>query len=449
MKKIRSLLRLRLLLLVASVQMFGQATASAAIRGTVLDTSGAALVGADVTVCSSATGFTRTVKTSSDGSYTVEPLQAGVYSVKVTKSGFAVSTAQKVETLVGASTSQNFGLKPGGASETVEVTSEAPIVDHLKTDVSQNITPTEVAELPLLGRDAANLAYLVPGIKAADSYDPTKSRMAVLSVNGQNGRNVNVTVNGIDNKDNTIGGTVMQLPLEAVQEFVISTQRFSAANGRSEGAAINMITKSGTNNYHGSAFAFFRDQAFNADQTQSDGTKTNSPYTRQQFGGSIGGPVAKDKLFAFFALERLREHTSIVEDPTSFSELTLATPIGAQASAVIPTPFFETRLNGRSDWRINDKHSAYLSVSTQGNDGLNDQSNGKGDLTNGNFTVNHMQVANFTLNSLITPSLVNQFTFGFQYWNNLIASNISALLVTFPDASFGTNTNVPQQSYQL
>jgi hypothetical protein len=84
-------------------------------------------------------------------------------------------------------------------------------------------------------------------------------------VNGQSGRNVNVTINGVDNKDNTVGGPVMQLPLEAVQEFVISTQRFSAANGRSEGAAINMITKPGTNRYHGSAFGFFREQQFNAE----------------------------------------------------------------------------------------------------------------------------------------------------------------------------------------
>jgi len=436
------------LFLLLATQAFGQATASTSIRGSVLDTSGAAVVGADVTVSSPATGFTRTVKTASDGSYVVEPLQVGVYNVKVGMKGFGTATAQKVDTLVGSTTTQNFNLKPGAATETIEVTSEVPIVDHLKTEVGQNITPKEVEDLPLIGRDAANLAYLVPGVKAADSYDPTKSRMAVLSVNGQNGRNVNVTVNGIDNKDNTIGGTVMQLPLEAVQEFAISTQRFSAANGRSEGAAINMITKSGTNNYHGSAFGYFRRQGFNADQKLPDGTKANPPYSREQFGGSIGGPFIKDKLFGFFALERLREHTSITENPTAFSELSLATPIGAQAAAVIPTPFFETRLNGRADWRINDKQNMYLSVSTQGNDGLNDQSNGSGDLTNGNFTVNHMQVANLTLNSLLSPTLVNQFTFGFQYWNNLIASSISAPLVTFPDGSFGTNTNVPQQSYQ-
>ena len=139
--------------------------------------------------------------------------------------------------MVGQTATINAQLKPGGSNEVVEVTAESLLVDQTKTSVSQNVTPSEVQELPLIGRDVANLAYLVPGVKAADSYDPTKSRYAILSVNGQDGRNVNVTVNGIDNKDSTVGGPVMQLPLEAVQEFAISTQRFSAANGRSEGAA--------------------------------------------------------------------------------------------------------------------------------------------------------------------------------------------------------------------
>ena len=446
-KNIR-LLGIVLLALGMCVQVFGQATASSALRGTVVDGSGAAVVGANVTVANAATGFTRTVQTGTDGSYVVQPLQSGTYSVKVSMKGFASASAASVQTLIGSTATQNFALKTGTATEVVEVTSEIPVIDQLKTDVSQNITPTEVEQLPMIGRDVANLAYLAPGVKATDSYDPTKNRYAILSVNGQGGRNVNVTVNGIDNKDNTVGGPVMQLPLEAVQEFAISTQRFSAANGRSEGAAINMITKSGSNNYHGSGFAMFKDQALNADQKLTDGSKSNPPYSRQWFGGSVGGPFVKDRLFGFFAIERQREHTSLAEDPTSLAELQLASSIGAEPSANIPTPFFETRYNGRLDLRMSDKHTAYLSYASQANNGLNDQSDGTGDLTNGNFTVNHMQIANLTVNSAFTNSLVNQFTVGYQYWNNLIDSNISAPLVTFPSASFGTNTNVPQQSYQ-
>jgi hypothetical protein len=444
------------LVLLSAVSMFGQVTANASLQGTITDKSQAVISKAQVTITSKETGVSKTVTTNDTGAYRLDSLSAGMYSIKATASGFSSAEAKDVELLVGRTATQNFSLAPGAVSETVEVTSAAPLVDQTKTDVSTNITPEQITDLPLIGRDIADLAYLAPGVKAADSYDPTKNRYAILSVNGEGGRNVNVTVNGVDNKDNTVGGPVMQLPAEAVQEFQISTQRFSAVNGRSAGAAINVITKSGSNNIHGSAFGFFRDQMFNADQklANGDGTTTsaNPPYSRQWFGGSIGGPIKKDKLFAFFAMERQREHTSIAESPVAFQELSLVTNLGAQPISTVPTPFFENRINGRLDWTINNNNSAYFSVSTQANNSLNDQSSSFFDATEGNFTKNHLQVANLTLNSSFTPTLNNQFSLGFQYWNNLIDSTTRAPLFTFPlganSVQFGTNTNVPQNSIQ-
>jgi hypothetical protein len=443
------------LVLLSTASLFGQSTASATLQGTVTDKSQAVLGNkAEVTITNKETGASRSTKTNDTGEYRFDALSAGIYTVKVTAPGFSKAEVKDLEVLVGRVATQNFVLVPGTVSETVEVTAAAPLVDQTKTDVSVNITPEQVTELPLIGRDIADLAYLSPGVKAADSYDPTKNRYSILSVNGQGGRNVNVTVNGIDNKDNTVGGPVMQLPAEAVQEFQISTQRFSAVNGRSEGAAINVITKSGSNQMHGSAFGFFRAQGLNADQKGADPTDpkgyttSNPPYSRQWFGGSFGAPVKKDKLFAFFAFERQREHTSLATTPTALTQLNLVTSLGAQPAAIIPTPFFENRLNGKLDYTFNSKHSAYLSVSTQANNSLNDQSNGTFDLTEGNFTVNHMQLANLSLASSLSPTLVNQLTLGFSYWNNLIDSTTRAPLVTFPDAQFGTNTNVPQQSFQ-
>jgi outer membrane receptor protein involved in Fe transport len=451
MKKTALLLLFVLTLALAnSSAAFGQATASGAIQGTVLDKSEAVVVGAEVFVTSKATGTTRTVATSDTGSFRFDLLSAGLYTVKVSKAGFSTVT-QNVELLVGQTATANVVLSPGSVSESIEVTSEAPLIDVVKTSVSQQITPSEVEELPMLGRDVANLAYLAPGVKATDSYDPTKNRYAILSVNGQSGRNVNVTINGVDNKDNTVGGPVMQLPLEAVQEFVISTQRFSAANGRSEGAAINMITKAGTNNYHGSVFGFFREQEFNAANVFEQQSGQKGPYSRQFFGGSVGGPIVRDKLYGFFAIERQRENTSITEDPTALAELTLAKNAGlaAEPAAVIPRPFYETRYNGRLDYKFNDRETAYISYTSQANDSLNDQSSQTGDLTEGNFTKNHLQAANFTLNSVLSPSTVNSFLVGYQYWNNIIDSELKVPLVTFiGGTSFGTNGNVPQQSYQ-
>src|SRR5882724_11210123 len=454
MKRLTYLLIVGVILLsLGSGNAFGQATASATIQGTVTDKSGAVVSGAEVAVKNKGTDVVRTATTTDTGYYRFELLPVGTYTVTITKPGFG-TVVQTIETLIGQVATVNGELKPGATSEVIEVTSDALLLDQTKTSVSQTITPSEVAELPMVGRDVANLAYLAPGVKATDSYDPTKNRYAILSVNGSNGRNVNVTVNGIDNKDNTVGGPVMQLPLEAVQEFQISTQRFSAENGRSEGAAINMITKSGTNTLHGSVFGYFRDTNLNTDEKDATGhggsTPSHPDYTRQQFGGSIGGPIKKDKLFGFFVIEREREHQQQAEDVTAFDELTTAQANGlaAQSSATIPRPFFEWRYNGRADWVVNDKNTVYLSYTAQTNDSQNDQSDGTGDLTNGNFTRNHLIIGNVTWNSLLSNNTVNQFTLGYQYWNNLIASSISAPLVTFPNASFGTNTNVPQQSYQ-
>lgn len=442
-----------LVLSLGAGKMYAQATASGTIQGTVTDHSGAVVVGVQVIAKNKGTDLARTVSTSDTGYYRFDLLPAGVYTINIAKTGFS-TVLETVELMVGQVATVNAELKTGSMSETIEVTSESPIIDQAKTSVSQNITPSEVEELPMVGRDVANLAYLAPGVKATDSYDPTKNRYAILSVNGDAGRNVNVTVNGVDNKDNTVGGPVMQLPLEAVQEFVISTQRFSAENGRSEGAAINMITKQGTNLYHGSVFGFFRDT--NLDTSEKDpsgtgGTVTTHPsYTRQQFGGSFGAPIIKDKFFGFFAIEREREHQSQAEAPNAYAQLVAAQGAGlaAKPSTTIARPFYETRYNGRLDWVINNRNNFYVSYNSQVNDSLNDQSAANGDLTNGNFTKNHLILANATLNSVISNSLINTFTVGYQYWNNLIASNISAPLVTFPSATFGTNTNVPQQSFQ-
>ena len=248
-------------MLLGCASMWAQVTASSSVQGTITDKTQAVISSAEVTLTNKANGTTRTATTNAAGEYRFEGIAAGVYTIRAKATGFSTAEAKDLEVAIGRTATQNFALIPGGVSETVEVTAAAPLVDREKTDVSTNITPQQITDLPLIGRDIADLAYLSPGVKAADSYDPTKNRYAILSVNGEGGRNVNVTVNGVDNKDNTVGGPVMQLPAEAVQEFQISTQRFSAVNGRSSGAAINVITKSGSNNFHGSAFGFFREHA--------------------------------------------------------------------------------------------------------------------------------------------------------------------------------------------
>lgn len=429
---------------------FAQATASATLEGTITDKVQAVINGATVTINNKATAVTRTVTTNDKGAYRFELLSAGKYSLKVTANGFAGAVTEDVELLVGRTTTLDYTLNPGVATETVIVTGEAPIVDTQRTDLGLNLSPSDVRDLPLNGRDFANLAFLAPGVKPVASYDPTKNRIAVFSVNGGQGRNVNVTVNGVDNKDNTVGGPMMQLALEAVQEFVISTQRFSAANGRSEGAAVNVITKSGQNQFHGSGFIFERNERLNSKnffEKQADMNK--APFSRQQFGGSISGPVRKDKDFFFFAIERQREITNIVVNPAAVRELELVRNLGAQPASIIPTPYRDLRYNFRFDHRINENHGLFVAYNDQRNRGLNDQVTQQSDLTAGNFTTNKLQLANLTVNSVLTPRVINAFTFGYQGWTNLIDTERQTPTFNFPGGiTFGTATTVPQQSYQ-
>jgi len=448
------------LVCLSATNVMAQVNASATLQGTVTDKSGAVIPSADVKITNKQTGEARSTMTSGAGLYSFNLLPAGTYEVRVSVKGFSTAAFENVELFVGRTTTIDAQMSPSTQAETVTVEAAgAALVDVVKTDVSRAVTPTEVENLPLNGRDFVNLALLAPGARPVNSYDPTKQRIGVFATNGSTGRNVNVTVNGIDNKDNTVGGPVMQLPLEAVEEFNISTQRFSAANGRSEGAAVSVITKSGTNDFHGALFFQDRNDAFNTinyfEEKEHGGPGTKAPFSRQQFGGAIGGPVKKDKTFLFFAIEREREDTSFnvqgaaYADATALKSLSLPYGINVLPVQTIGTPYFDWRYNGRLDHHINEKNTFNVSYSNQNNRGLNDQAGASSDGAQTNFTTNQLIIANASLNSVLSPNVVNSFTAGYQYWNNLISADTFVPNLSFPNLSAGTNPNVPQESYQV
>jgi hypothetical protein len=463
---LRSLLALTLTLLTCG-SLFAQITASGSIAGTVKDKNQAVISNATLTITNKATGLNRTTTTNENGEYKVDLLPAGRYDIKASASGFGEYIIENAEVLVGKTNNFDFTLEPGVQTANVTVTAgDVDMVSREKTDISMNITPRDVQDLPLNGRDLGNLAYLAPGAKPVDSYDPTKRRISVFGINGSSGRNVNVTVNGIDNKDNTVGGPVMQFPLEAIQEFVISTARFSAVNGRSEGAAINVVTKSGGSDYHGAGFYFLRDKKLNHSEVSPANTSIESkpPFNRKQWGGSISGPLHLPRFgeggpthyktgrntFFFFAIERQNEATSIPVASDAFAELLLVQSLGARPATVLPTPYKDWRINARIDHTFNSKHNMSATYSDQSNIGLNDQATQRVDLTQGNFTKNRLILGNINLNSSLSSSTVNAATVGYQYWNNLIDSEQKTTTFTFPTGiGFGTNVNVPQQSYQI
>ncbi len=195
--------------------------------------------------------------------------------------------------------------------ESITVNAETPLIETSSSSVGGVVDIGRIESLPLNGRQFANLAATIPGVGLGFHSDPTKSSQFSPQIGGGNGRNVNYQIDGGDNNDDTVGGLLQLFPLEAIQEFNFVTQRYKAEYGRSNGGVMNIVTKSGTNNYSGSAFSLFRDQSLNA-RTHSEEV-ANAPkadYRRYQYGGSFGGPIAQNRAFYFAAIERTQQDTN-------------------------------------------------------------------------------------------------------------------------------------------
>lgn len=422
---------------VLSVALGAQVT-TGDITGRVTDSSGASVAGATVTARNKATGQTRSVQTNDDGEYLLARLSPGNYDVTAEAKSFSRSLVKDFELNIGAKQTINIELKPGQISETVEVTAEVPLVDTTRSDIGSVVTPLEVKELPILDRNFAGLTYVVPGVRPAEGFDPTKTRVGNFTSNGGDGRAVDVSVDGGDNKDNVVGGMLQAFTLEGIQEFNVITNRYTAESGRSVATIINVITKSGGNAFHGSAFGLFISPTFNKKDffTGEKGT----PQHRYHFGGSGGGPIIKDKFFFFAAYEQKREPTKIGVDATTFSQLSLL-PL-ARPVRELPTNYLDDLLSVKLDQRISEKQSLYYRYGYQKWTVPNDQlgnpfnSDGSGGTSNTNRFHDFVLGHNYTLST----NKVNSFTFHFQdSVNNIVANALSSF--SLPIAGGGTATN--------
>src|SRR5204863_1853175 len=229
------------------------------LAGRVVDAQGGAVPGVTVTATNTQTGFTRTTVTGTDGAYRFLSLPIGVYKVTAELSGFATVTTENVELKVATERELNIALKQAAAAEAITVTAEAPLV-ATEPAVGTVVSQRELENLPLNGRQFANLASLAPGTTLSVNADPTKPGQLTVALNGGSGRNVNYLIDGGDNTDDTIGGALPNFNLEAVQEFKIQTMSYKAEFGRSSGGVLSVVTKSGTNDFDGSVYGFFRDK---------------------------------------------------------------------------------------------------------------------------------------------------------------------------------------------
>ena len=454
------------LCLLACVSMAFSQASTADIIGAVLDQNGAAVAGANVTVSNTATGLKREAVTADTGDYSISQLPPGDYEVKVGATGFSTSVVQKVSLAVGQRQTLNVTLKPGSVSEVITVTSEAPLVETTKSEIGAAVSPLEVKELPILDRNFAGLTYIIPGVRPAEGFDPTKTRVGNFSSNGGDGRAVDVNVDGGDNKDNVVGGMLQAYTLEGIQEFNVVTDRYTAESGRSVATIINVITKSGTNAFHGSLFGLFISPTFNKENFFTG--EKGSPQHRYHFGGSAGGPIVKDKFFFFGAYEQKREPTKIGVDADTFTELSLL-PL-AKPVQELPTNYLDHLLTLKFDYRKSSKQSMYFRYGRQRwtvpNDQLGDPFNSDGSGGTGNTNQFHDFVLSH--NYTISPTKVNSFTFHFQDSVNQISANplnsfelpiagggtttnpeicfFGACGDGLPEFEIGNNINVPQQT---
>jgi hypothetical protein len=284
-------------------------TGTGTIDGRVLDESRAAMPGAIVTAKNVATGLTRTAVVSATGTYRVTAVPAGTYDVSVSLSGFSTQITKGVEVRIGDTANVDFSMKVGAVTETVEVVGETPLVQSTTSEVGQVITQKLVENIPLNGRKFQDLSLLVPGTRSANYYDPTKTEVGGISYGGATGRSVVINVDGGDNNDGVVRGLLQQFSNDAIQEYKVTTQRYSAEYGRSTGGVVNVITKSGTNEFHGGAFVFARNQSLNARTYFEEQTDAEKPdFSQQQFGGTFGGPISRDKAHFFLSYERNRRN---------------------------------------------------------------------------------------------------------------------------------------------
>ena len=309
--------------------------ATATLRGSVMDPQGAVIAGATVTVINPSTGITKTVKTDGDGAYRVPALPPGTYQITIDARGFAKEVARGIEVTVGQILVHDAHLKVGTANEIVEVSSDnVPLIQTEQTQQANTINSLQVTELPNIGHNITQAVYTLPGVANADaprSQNPgfTGFFTTGFSIGGSNGRNNLSTIDGGENEYGTGQYRVTTVPQDTIQEYQVNRNAFAAEFGFTNGSAINIVTKSGGNRFHGTAYGYFQNHNTSATNFFNGIQSLPAAYSQSVYTGfTAGGPIAKDRLFFFFAYEYRRLDNP---DFTNANVLTAPTVLGISA----------------------------------------------------------------------------------------------------------------------
>ena len=346
-----------------------------AINGTITDPTGAIVAGAKVVAKETATGTTREASSTGSGLYSLPNLPVGDYEISVQQTGFKTAVRSDVEPTVGSVLTINIQLEVGGSTETVSVTSDAPVVETSRSQASTAVTQLQIQELPVNGRNFLDFTLTSPGVVR----DPTRG--GDISFGGQRGTSNSLLVDGSDSNNTFYGQSTgragtgrspYSFSEDAIQEFQVNTNNYAAEIGRAGGGVINVITKSGTNAFHGDVFEFYRDKALNANSWDNNALgRAKRAYHFNQFGGIVGGPIAEEQVVLLLRLRWPAQHHPQHRRPGVFS-LPRAMP---SASAHLPSlaPYLASYANclnnnvylGKVDWNLTDNQHVSFPLQCQ------------------------------------------------------------------------------------
>ncbi|WP_348266439.1 carboxypeptidase regulatory-like domain-containing protein [Edaphobacter paludis] len=428
---------------------------SATINGRVADPQGASVSGAQVTVTNTAQGTSRQALTNAEGLYVFSSLDVGSYNLRVESSTFAATETHGIVLEAGKARTIDVEIYPAGAHSVVNVTADNQGVDLSQSMIQGQITSKTIANIPLNGRNFLELAYLVPGNRPAPTFDPTKTNTLEVSSAGSFGRGGNITVDGGDNNDEIVGGTLANFPADSVQEFQIATARFTAEVGRSGNSIINIVTKSGTNAFHGSLFMFERNRNLQALPATFDRSLPTPPFDREQYGASFDGPLRRDKAWLFSAFEYRDQNAALQTGARDFTNSQIQ-----HTSA--PAPLRDALWSTRYDQKLGASNSLMVRYSfnrsTDTGEATPSQSTPSFSAAERQNSLNRFNSIQAALTTVLSPTRVNDFSFHYDNFANEIPPFPQSSPVTnpqldltneliFPSLADGANFNLPQATH--
>lgn len=442
----RPLAALVLLLACLHAPAFAQQAARATLTGIVTDPHGAAVPGVKITATLDSAGIRRETVSNNEGLYVLTDLVPGEYELRVEASGFSTKVSKvPISLKVGQSVTLNMSLEIGPTqTEVVDLVGERSLIDNTASVVQGVIDSREVNTLPLNGRNFLELALLVPGNAPAPNFDPTKTNTLVISSAGQLGRGGNITVDGVDNNDDVVGGPLQNISQEAILEFQIATNRFSSQLGRSASSVINVVTKQGANELHGSGSVYFRDRELQGLPATFDRSLgQNPPFDRQQYAFTLGGPIRKDRAFFFGSFEYRNQDGVVLVGARD-----LATRSITRDFAVAPLD--DVLTSNRVDLTPTDVDRFGFRYSYQREKGITAstliRSIGSASQRQSSLNKTNSFLANYS--RVVSQYDVNNFNFGFSTFINDTLPVAPGPQLTFPSIQDGASFRVPQQTKQ-